>query len=179
MIIKFNLIPKKGIVKPEVEKEKYPFLKTFLTVFLVIIIAIIGEGFNLNYTLKILKNEKIAKEKKLAEYKKIAEKVKVLEKENKEIKKRIITIINLKRKQGSGLKKIETLISNIDKNRIVLTKLWVRPSKAEINGVSSDLKDIAEYLKNLENTKEIIKNVSLSKTKKKGAYIEFKAGVLF
>jgi len=34
-------------------------------------------------------------------------------------------------------------------------------------------------LKNLENIKEVIKEVSLNKTQKKEAYIEFKAGVSF
>jgi len=179
MIIKFNLLPKKEVFKPELEKERYPFLKTLLIVFLVVIIAIIVEGFRLEYTLRNLRNEKIEKEKKLAEYKKIAEKVQALEKENEEIKKRIATIVDLKKNQGRGLQKLETLIANIGKNRIVITELSVEPSKAEINGVSSDLKDIASYLKNLENTKEVIKEVSLNKTEKKEAYIEFKAGVSF
>jgi len=179
MIIKFNLLPKKEVLKPELEKEKYPFLKTLLIVFLVVMIGIIVEGFHLEYTLRNLRNEKIEKEKKLAEYKKIAERVQELEKGNEEIKKRIATIIELKKNQGRELQKLETLIANIGKNRIAFTELSLEPSKAEINGVSSDLKDIANYLKNLENIKEVIKEVSLNKTQKKEAYIEFKAGVSF
>lgn len=179
MIIKFNLLPKKEVLKPEAVKERYPFLKTFLIIFVLVIGTILVEGFRLEYTFKKLQNEKIEKEKKLAEYKKIAYKVKDLEKENEEIKKRITTIVDLKKNQGKGLQKIETLIANIGKNRIVLTELSIEPTKAEINGVSSDLKDIAGYLKNLEDTKEVIKEVSLSKTEKKEMYIEFKAGVNF
>ncbi|MBO8144089.1 MAG: hypothetical protein H0Z16_05845 [Thermodesulfobacterium sp.] len=179
MIIKFNLLPKKEPVKLEEVKKKYVFLRTFLIVFIVVITTIVVEGFRLGYTLKSLKEEKIKKEKKLAEYKKIAQKVKFLEKETEEIKKRISTIINLKKSQGRGLQKLEVLLENIGRNKIVLTELSIEPSKAEMNGVSSDLKNIANYLKNLENRRDIIKEVSLRKTEKKEVYIEFKAGVLF
>lgn len=179
MIIKFNLLPRKEPVRVEEEKERFVFLKTFLIIFLVVIITILVEGVRLQYTLKNLENEKIEKEKKLLEYKKIEEKLKELERENEELKKRISTIITLKENQGKGLQRIDTLIANIGKNKIVFTELSLELSKADINGVSSDLKDIAGYLKNLENTKEIIKEVSLNKTEKKAGYIEFKAGVLF
>jgi len=179
MIIKFNLLPKKEIVKPEEVKEKYIFLKTFLIIFVIVILTIVMEGIYLGYNLKSLKNEKMKKETKLREYKKIAQKVKILEKESEEIKKRISTIIDLKKRQGKELQKIETLIGNIGINRIIFTQLSIKPSQAEITGVSSDLKDIANYLKNLENQRNIIKEVSLSETVKKEAYIEFKAGVLF
>lgn len=178
MIIKFNLLPKKEIVKPEV-KEKYIFLKTFLIIFIIVILTIMMMGIYLGYNLKSLKNEKMKKEIKLRKYKKIAQKVKILEKESEEIKKRISTIIDLKKRQGKELQKIETLIRNISINRIIFTQLSVKPSQAEITGVSSDLKDIANYLKNLENQRNIIKEVFLSETVKKEAYIEFKAGVLF
>ncbi|PMP67745.1 MAG: hypothetical protein C0190_02705 [Thermodesulfobacterium geofontis] len=179
MIIKFNLLPKKELIRIEEEKKRFIFLKTFLIIFLIVIITILAEGFRLQYTLKNLENEKVEKEKKLVEYKKIAERLKELEKENEELKKRISTIIALKENQGKGLQRIETLIRNIGRNRIVFTELSVELSKADINGVSSDLRDIAGYLKSLENTKEIIKEVSLNKTEKKAGYIEFKAGVKF
>ncbi|RLG09215.1 hypothetical protein DRN73_10255 [Candidatus Pacearchaeota archaeon] len=179
MIIKFNLLPKKEVVKPEEIKEKYIFLKTFLVIFIIVIVTIVVEGIYLGYNLKSLKSEKMKKETKLKEYKKIAQKVKILEKKSEEIKKRISTIIDLKKRQGKELQKIETLIRNIGRNRIVFTQVSIEPSQAEITGVSSDLKDIANYLKNLENQQGIIKEVSLSETVKKEAYIEFKAGVLF
>ncbi len=179
MIIKFNLLPKKEPIRVEEEKERFVFLKTFLIIFLAVIITIFAEGVHLQYAFKNLKNEKVEKEKKLVEYKKIEEKLKELEKENEELKKRISTIIALKENQGKGLQRIDTLIGNIGKNRIVFTELSVEISNASISGVSSDLKDIAGYLKNLENIKEIVKEVSLNKTEKKGGYIEFKAGVLF
>ena len=179
MIIKFNLLPKKEIVKSEEVKEKYIFLKTFLIIFVIVILTIVMGVIYLGYNLKGLKNEKIKKETKLKEYKKIAQKVKILEKENEEIKKRISTIIDLKKRQGKELQKIEILIGNIGVNRIVFTQLSVKPSQAKITGVSSDLKDIANYLKNLENQRNIIKEVTLSEIVKKEAYIEFKARVLF
>ena len=179
MIIKFNLLPKKEPISVEEEKERFVFLKTFLIIFLVVIITILAEGIRLQYSFKNLRNEKVEKEKKLVEYKKIAEKLKELERENEELKKRISTIIALKENQGKGLQRIDTLIGNIGKNRIVFTELSVEISKADMSGVSSDLKDIAGYLKNLESVKDIIKEVSLNKTEKKEGYIEFKAGVLF
>jgi type IV pilus assembly protein PilN len=179
MIIKFNLLPKKEPIRIEEEKEGFVFLKTFLIIFIAVILTIFAEGVNLQYTFKNLKNEKVEKEKRLVEYKKIAEKLKELEKENEELKKRISTIIALKENQGKGLQRIDTLIGNIGKNRIVFTELSVDISNASMSGVSSDLKDIAGYLKNLENIKELVKEVSLNKTEKKGGYIEFKAGVLF
>jgi type IV pilus assembly protein PilN len=179
MIIKFNLLPKKEPVRIEEEKERFVFLKTFLIIFIAVIITIFAEGIHLQYAFKNLKNEKVEKEKKLVEYKKIAEKLKELEKENEELKKRISTLIALKENQGKGLQRIDTLIRNIGKNKIVFTELSVEISKADMSGVSPDLKDIAGYLKNLENIKEIVKEVSLNKTEKKGSYIEFKAGVLF
>jgi len=179
MIIKFNLLPKKEPGKLEEVKKKYVFLRTFLIVFILVITTIIVEGFHLEYTLRNLKEEKIEKEKKLAEYKKIAQKVESLEKETEEIKKRISTIINLKKNQGKGLQKLEILLENIGRNKIVFTELSITPNKAEMNGISSDLKNIANYLKNLENQKDIIKEISLRKTEKREAYIEFKAGVLF
>ncbi len=179
MIIKFNLLPKKEPISVEEEKERFVFLKTFLIIFLVVIITILAEGIRLQYSFKNLRNEKVEKEKKLVEYKKIAEKLKELERENEELKKRISTIIALKENQGKGLQRIDTLIGNIGKNKIVFTELSVEISKADMSGVSSDLKDIAGYLKNLESVKDIIKEVSLNKTEKKEGYIEFKAGVLF
>uniref|UniRef100_A0A7V5XFC5 Fimbrial assembly family protein n=1 Tax=Thermodesulfobacterium geofontis TaxID=1295609 RepID=A0A7V5XFC5_9BACT len=179
MIIKFNLLPKKEPIRVEEEKERFVFLKTFLIIFLVVIITILAEGIRLQYSFKNLRNEKVEKEKKLVEYKKIAEKLKELERENEELKKRISTIIALKENQGKGLQRIDTLIGNIGKNKIVFTELSVEISKADMSGVSSDLKDIAGYLKNLESVKDIIKEVSLNKTEKKEGYIEFKAGVLF
>ncbi|MCD6490352.1 MAG: hypothetical protein J7K20_06480, partial [Thermodesulfobacterium sp.] len=84
-----------------------------------------------------------------------------------------------KKNQGKGLQKLEILLENIGRNKIVFTELSITPNKAEMNGISSDLKNIANYLKNLENQKDIIKEISLRKTEKREAYIEFKAGVLF
>lgn len=179
MIIKFNLLPKRGLIKVEEEKERFVFLKTFLIIFIAVILTIFVEGFRLQHTLKTLKNEKVEKEKRLVEYKKVAEKLEELEKENEELKKRISTIVSLKENQGKGLQRIETLIGNLGKNRIVFAELSVGISNANMNGISSDLKDIAEYLKNLENVKELVKEVSLNKTEKKEGYIEFRAEVLF
>uniref|UniRef100_A0A7C4NUM9 Fimbrial assembly family protein n=1 Tax=Thermodesulfobacterium geofontis TaxID=1295609 RepID=A0A7C4NUM9_9BACT len=179
MIIKFNLLPKRELIKVEEEKERFVFLKTFLIIFIAVILTIFVEGFRLQHTLKTLKNEKVEKEKRLVEYKKVAEKLEELEKENEELKKRISTIVSLKENQGKGLQRIETLIGNLGKNRIVFAELSVGISNANMNGISSDLKDIAEYLKNLENVKELVKEVSLNKTEKKEGYIEFRAEVLF
>jgi heme/copper-type cytochrome/quinol oxidase subunit 2 len=71
MIIKFNLLPKKEPVRIEEEKERFVFLKTFLIIFIAVIITIFAEGVNLQYTFKNLKNEKVEKEKRLVEYKKL------------------------------------------------------------------------------------------------------------
>ncbi len=179
MIIKFNLLPKKEVIKIEEKKEEYIFLKTLFIIFIVIVVTIIGEGIRLQYNLNNLQKEKEKKQKQLVEYRTIAEKVKIMEKEIEEIKKHILTIIDLKKKQGEMLQKIEAIIVNIEKNKIVFTQLTLDPSKAELIGISSDLKDIGHYLKNLENQKEFIKEVNLNETNKKEAYIEFKAGVVF
>ncbi len=179
MIIKFNLLPKKEVVKIEEKKEEYRFLRILFIIFIVVIFTIIGEGIRLQYSLNNLQKEREKKQKQLVEYKTIAEQVKAMEREIEEIKKRILTIVDLKKRQGDMLQKIETIITNIEKNKIVFTQLALDSSRAEITGISSDLKDIAEYLKNLENQKEFIKEVALNETNKKEAYIEFKAGVIF
>lgn len=179
MIIKFNLLPKKELVKPEEVEGRYIFFKIFSLVFIVIVVTITVEGFHLKYTLDRLKDEKREKEEKLAEYQKIAQKVKFLEKEMEEAKKHISTIITLKKNQGIALQRLEALIEDTHKNRVAFTELSVNSSQAEMNGISSNLENIANYLKSLESRKDIVKEVPLKKIEKKEAYLEFKAGVMF
>ncbi len=183
MIIKFNLLKIHYKEEILVEESKLTLIKLYLGLLFLTLIVIVGGFFYYQMKIKDLENQKLEKEQKLKEYQVLAQRVKQLEEENEEIKKRITTIVNLKKLQGQKLKVIESLISSIGNNKILFSNLNLNSSKASFKALSSDLEYIANYLNNLENNKELFKYVELKKTvqQKRGpfSYVEFETEVGF
>ncbi len=178
MIIKFNLIPRKEEV-PEEKKEKYIFFKILLFIIGLSFVFIIGEIIVMNHELNYLQRQKAEKERIFRKYQYIKKEIQTLEAENKLIEMRIDTLIGLKRMQGQQLKRIATLISSVKNNKVYFKELALNINIATINGISFDLKDIADYLKNLENQKPIVKVVSIEEIKREKGYISFKSRIVF
>lgn len=182
MIIKFNLIKthKEEVVLIE---KRLSFIKIYLILFFFTLAGVIGGFFYLQMTIKKLETQKVEKEQKLNEFKNLAQRVKQLEQENEEIKKRITTIVNLKKLQGKKLRIIDSLISSIGDNKILFTNLFLENNKGSFKGLSVDLEYIANYLNILEKNKEVFKYVELKKTvqQKKGVlnYVEFETEIGF
>ena len=184
MILKFNLLPRERLEALEAEsKKKYQFLKLAGIAILLTFLSISFTSIYLAYKIHFLKS--IAKDLslELSKYKFIAQKVKAMEKENKEIKQRILTILKLKKQQAQILKRLDCLLRAIDNNKIFFNNLEITVSRAQIKGVSMDLEYIANYLKNLERNKNIIKDVILKNTVKRESqaipYIEFNTEIRF
>ncbi len=179
MIIKFNLLPKKKEIGEEELKKEFPFLKVFITLIVLSFSFIIIETIKMGYEIKHLRKEKIEKEKKIRQYHLIERQIKNLKIKNEKIKRHIETIIGLKRMQGEQLKRIETIIASIKNNKVYFNKLVLNITRAKIEGISFSLKDIANYLKNLEKQKPIIKEVNIEEIKRQNKYISFKTYINF
>lgn len=183
MIIKFNLLKVQKKEEVVVVETKLTFIKTYIGLLFLTLAVIIGGFFYYQMKIKNLEAQKLENEQKLKEYQVLAQKTKQLEEENEEIKKRITTIINLKKLQGQKLKVIESLIASIGNNKILFNNLSLDSSKANFRALSVDLEYIANYLNTLENNKELFKYVELKKTvqQKRGvlSYVEFETEVGF
>ncbi len=179
MIIKFNLLPKKEEAFEEELKKEYIFLKVFTILIVLLFGFIIFETIRMSYEIKHFKKEKNEKEKKFKQYQLIDRQIKNLRIENEEIKRRIETIISLKKAQGEQLKKIETIIASINNNKIYFNQLTLNTNHAKIEGISFNLKEIANYLNNLEKQKPVIKEVNIEEIKRQNKYIFFKTYVKF
>ncbi|WP_038055321.1 PilN domain-containing protein [Thermodesulfobacterium hydrogeniphilum] len=179
MIIKFNLLPKKEEAFEEELKKEHIFLKVFIILIVLSFGFIIVETIKMSYEIKHLKKEKIEKEKKFKQYQLIDRQIKNLKIENEEIKRRIETIISLRRAQVEQLKKIETIIASINNNKVYLSQLVLNTNHAKIEGISFNLKEIANYLNNLEKQKPVIKEVNIEEIKRQNKYISFKTYVKF
>lgn len=183
MIIKFNLLKLQKKEEPVVIEKRITFIKVYLVLLALTLAGIVGAFFYYQTEIKSLEKEKAEKEQKLKEYQVLAQKVKQLEEENEEIKKRITTILSLKKLQGQKLKVIDSIFSSIGNNKILFSNLILESSRASFKALSVDLEYIANYLNTLESNKELFKYVELKKTvqQKKGVlnYIEFETEVGF
>ncbi len=184
MILKFNLLPKEKLETLEAEsRKKYQFLKLAGILIFLTIFSITSTTFYFFYKIHSLNSAKKELLQKINKYKKIAKKVKTMEKENREIRQRIITILKLKSQQAILLKRLDYLLQAIDDNKVFFSDLKISEDRAQIKGISMDLEYIANYLKNLEKNKKIVKDVILKNTIKKGTeevpYIEFNTEVKF
>ncbi len=169
MIIKFNLLPKEQreeILEKEAFFKKHLFLKIYL--FLIfLVVFLLGILTYVNYTqFNSLKKLKADKENQLQKYKNIAKKIKTLEKEEQEVRKRIETIIDLKKLQGQGLERLFLILKEMS-NKIILTNLKLEVSKAQVKGLSLDVDFLAEYMRRLESQKEQIQAVNLKGVQQK------------
>ena len=160
MIIKFNLLPKES-VEVETKERTLSFFKIYFSILSFIILSLILLIHN-NYSIyKKLEKEKNEKQILLNKYKNIAKKVKNLEKENEEIKKRIETVVNLKKDQGKNLKYLAELIKEIQPDKLILTNLKIQNDNCYLKGLSLDIDFLAYYMQSLEGKKDLIKNVNL------------------
>ncbi|RLG12666.1 hypothetical protein DRN73_01810 [Candidatus Pacearchaeota archaeon] len=183
MIIKFNLITKTKEEVFEKVPEKFIFLKIYALLLCITILIIVIVGMCLSIKVNTLIKEKKAKQAQLQKYKLIVKNVELFKKQNEEIKKRISTILALKKKQDVPLKVISYLMDAIKNNKILFTHLKLTSSTVQIKGIALDLEDVANYLKNLEINKKLIKDVNLvntvRKTHEKFAYIEFSTNIRY
>lgn len=179
MIIKFNLLPRRIEVKPEVPKEPFRFYKLILGVMIFVVSLVITGVFALEKEYKSLLKEKADKEKKLKDLRDIVKRVEEMQKEMEEIKKRIETIVALKRAHGEILKRMHVILDGIGKNQIFFNSLNLSFNQTYIEGLSTDMENIGEYLKTLENRREIVRQVNIKEVKKSGRLVEFQAEVIF
>ena len=160
MILKFNLLPKK-IVEVKAEERPFSFVKIYFSILSFIILSLILIAYNNYSTIKNLEKQRNEKQFLLNKYKNIAKKVKELEKESEEIKKRIETVVNLKKNQGRNLKYFAEVIKEIQPEKLILTNLKIQNDNAYLKGLSLNMDFLAFYMQTLENKKDIIKNVNL------------------
>lgn len=181
MIIKFNLIRKEERELEKIEIKKFSFLKFYFSLILFLIISLTIIFYEKNKTIKKLEAKKNEKQMILTKYRNIANKIKKLEKENEEIKKRIETIVNLKKSQERELKKLAELLYESNSDKILLTNLKINSNKGNIKGLSLDLDYLAYYMQNLEKKKDLIKEIILKTATQKESYeikmIEFEMEV--
>lgn len=160
MIIKFNLLPKK-VVKIEIKGRPLQFVKIYFSILFFFTITFLVIIYNNFSTIKNLEKEKNEKQVLLNKYKNIAKKVKDLEKESEEIKKRIETVLNLKKNQGKNLQYLAELIREIQPEKLIITNLKIQNDNGYLKGLSLDMDFLAFYMQSLENKKELFKNVNL------------------
>jgi len=161
MIIKFNLIRQEEKEIEKIEIKKFPFLKFYFSLIVFLFISLTMIFYEKSKTIKKLDSEKNEKQMILSKYKNIANKINKLEKENEEIKKRIETIVNLKKNQERELKKLAELLYESDSDKILLTNLKIDSNKGNIKGLSLDMDYLAYYMQSLEKKKDLIKEVIL------------------
>lgn len=180
MIIKFNLLPKpKETVKEEIRKEPFRFYKLIITL-VIFVVSVMASGIiSIEKQKKDLIKEKTTKETKLKEYKTVAQKVEQLEKENEEVKTRIETILSLKKDREKVLKRLDVVLSNLGKTQVYFSLLKIGSNQTKIEGISTDMKEVGEYLKTLEEKKDIVRQVNITQVKKQDKLVEFQAEVIF
>lgn len=179
MIIKFNLLPKRVEVKPEVPKEPFKFYKLILGCVIFVISLVLTGVFAIEREYKSLLREKAEKEKKLKDLKDIVKKVEEMQKEMEDIKRRIETIVSLKRSHGEVLRRMHVILEGIGKNQVFFNSLNLSFNQASIEGLSTDMENIGEYFKTLESRREIVRQVNIKEVKKSGRLVEFQAEVVF
>lgn len=160
MILKFNLLAKK-VIEIKTEERRFSFVKIYFSLLFFIIFSLILMTYNNYSTIKNLEKERNRKQILLNKYKTIAKKVQDLEKVNEEIKRRIETIVNLKRNQGKTLKYFGEVIKEIQPEKLLLTNLTIQNDNAYLKGLCLDMDFLAHYMQLLENKKDIIKNINL------------------
>ncbi|WP_028841853.1 PilN domain-containing protein [Thermodesulfobacterium hveragerdense] len=180
MIIKFNLLPKpKETVKEEIHKEPFRFYKLIIPLVIFVLSVMLSGIISMEKQKKDLIKEKTTKETKLKEYKMVAQKVEQLEKENEEVKRRIETILSLKKDREKILKRLDVVLSNLGKTQVYFSLLKISSNQTKIEGISADMKEVGEYLRTLEEKKDIVRQVNITQVKKQDKLVEFQAEVSF
>jgi len=184
MIIKFNLLPQeKRVTQARKKIISLSFGYFYVFTLIVFLLLIIATMFYIEWELKNLEQEKNEKKALLDKYKTIALRVKKLEEENEEIKKRINAIIELKKEQGQTLRMVYYVIYGIKENKILINNLKVEKGRGIIKGYAVSYEDVANYLKNLEQSKEVFKKVeiksAISKVIADYPLVEFEGEVQF
>ncbi|MBX6423656.1 PilN domain-containing protein [Thermosulfurimonas sp. F29] len=156
---------------------KIYFLSACLCLFLVIFsfLAIQREINDKNREKELLQRER-------ARYIILIKKIEKLKKEDDELKNRIQTIIDLKRKRGQLLKIFDEIMLSVPIGKMYLVNFSLHNNRAIVSGFALDYENVAVYLKALES-KKLFKRTDLLYTKQKEIkgynLIEFKINLEF
>ncbi|WP_068669118.1 PilN domain-containing protein [Thermosulfurimonas dismutans] len=164
MIIKLNFIPRE-------ERKRFVFrvswLNLYISVLLILLVTILFSFIWINRELALLEREKSFLQQERNRYRKVIRKIGQLKKENQEIKNRIEAIINLKKKKGHNIKVLDDVLLAVPLGKIYLTRLELSNSMVTIVGFAVDYENVAIFLKKLESTGDLFKEVNLQYTKQK------------
>jgi len=182
MIIKFNLLPQKVEVERKI-KRGVPFLKSYFILILMSFSVMAGLFYRNINIIKKYEKDKAELQLQINNYKTRLAKIKELERESLEIKKRIETILELKKAQGKKLYHLAEILKEVQPDRLIITNFNLKEDKAYIKGIGLDMDFLAHYMGALESKKEIIKNVNLKIATQKEAgefkLVEFELEVQF
>ncbi|HCP10179.1 MAG TPA: hypothetical protein DIT22_05690, partial [Thermodesulfobacterium commune] len=86
---------------------------------------------------------------------------------------------SLKKDREKVLKRLDVVLSNLGKNQVYFSLLKIGSKQTKIEGISTDMKEVGEYLKTLEEKKDIVRQVNIAQVKKQDKLVEFQAEVIF
>ncbi|WP_297057008.1 PilN domain-containing protein [Thermosulfurimonas sp.] len=167
-------------------KEKralaFSWVKLYLGALVVLVSLLLGSLVWMHQELSSREARLDRLEMEKRKYALLAKKVQALKKEDQELRTRIQTILDLKRRRGQLLRVFDQVILSLPAGKMYLVNLSLDMHRVVLSGFALDYQNVATFLKTLEE-KPIFKKVDLFYTRKKkiGEYdlVEFKIGLGF
>ncbi len=157
-MIRINLLPE----TKRKESREGLYIRLYIIFLFFSIVFCIASALYLKHNESIIDREIKKLTKKINTENMVLVKLKEIKGKQKQVERRIITIVNLQKNRGKIVKTIDKSISYFPINRMYLTKLYVDWDKVDMDGYSADLTTIASYMKRLEASG--FKNLTIKKT---------------
>ncbi len=179
MIIRINFVPKE-------EKKKITLRLNWGYVYLIClgltVCFILVSFVYINHKQSSLLKKKSELEFQRLRYIAVLKQIKSLEKENRELKRRINTIISLKKYRGYQLKVFDKVLLCVPLGELYLTNFVMKDSLVYVEGIASDYGSVADFLERLENEKifsEVVLQDTKQKVLKNMVVVEFRVSIKY
>ena len=161
-MIKINLLPFRAARKRENVKRQ---ITIYIVTVCVAVFAMAGVYFLKSNELSGLKDTESDRKKELAGYQKELKEIKELRNKIAQIKKKLEVIKNLEKGKTGPVYLLSDIADAVPKDKLWLKSLSEKGGKLSLSGTAMDNETVALFMKNLENTEQIVappdlKNVS-------------------
>ncbi len=160
-MVRINLLPKDKKVKSRQVPEK------IFIIFAILIYLFMGASYFLLEKKEKELNKEVEKlQAELAKYKYVDAEIKKLKEKKRNAKEKLRILVKLLEKNLLLIQEVDAITKNIPRGKIFFEELDYKEEKITIKGNSINLKNIAKYIRRLEQYKKF-KKVSLEETKRK------------
>ena len=152
-MIRINLLPFRAARKRENVKRQI----TIYVATVCIVLAFMGVYFfNLSSKLSGLKDDESRLNKELAGYQKELKEIKDLQNKIKQIKRKLSIINDLQKGKTGPVLLLSDIADAVPKDKLWLTSLSEKNGNLSLKGTAMDNETVSLFMKNLENTNQII-----------------------